>query len=345
MYTNKNSFTHFWKICFLSFLFLFPALLSGCSFQDGKNAIQTSKRQDIATVHTFQEQLYAKLDDTNGRYCSLFLDEDIPYCLQCYTKESEEQTQTIYQIIKPPTDKNTIQTKFTSALQLCQEKEPALQNPDISFKAQCPGDGYLYLIGKTTDHIVEKIYRLFPEEGDYEEIPIPAILKRTKVLDIAIYRDGTIYVVTKGDLYTYQEKRKGFEWESYTYFYEGECHFVPSNYYYYYLSKGKVYRTYRYSNYQYLSYIQNDRLTDVNAPACVDEDDRIYIADSCGIMSYLPQGTLWELLVSSTSCEGFSGEDRTPLGLCRTQNGNFYMAVEDKKNRQVLIYAYTDDRR
>ena len=92
-----------------------------------------------------------------------------------------------------------------------------------------------------------------------------------------------------------------------------------------------------------MNFIPNERITDVTSPACLDQQDRIYIADSCGIMSYSPTGELWELLVSNTGNTGFNGENQALLDLSVTEEQDFYLVVQDNKNRQVKLYAYTHD--
>lgn len=336
---------HFLKmINTILLIMLFSVLLTACGndttayYLTEKNNLYSSEK----TIHEYREKEYAAVGEKDGNVVSIFFEEEKPYCFVC---QEDENGKKIYQIIDPAdTNEEKTGSKYSASLRHLQADEEAFcsDNP-LSFEAQCPEPDKLYLIGKDENGYVKKIYCLFPKSTEYSVINMLDKLRKQNVLDLYFTKNNTCFIRTTAHIYIYNLIFHVFQWSCYTYYYEDICHFVPATDYAYYLSKGKIYYIDLNSFDGYMTHVRNDRLSDINSPACVDDTNRIYIATNNGIMSYSPTGTLWELLISATGKEGFQVENYTPLCLFKTSNETFYLAVKEKESGQVKIYAYSYD--
>lgn len=326
------------KNTILLFSFLL-CLLTGCN--SIKNPATGGKNLTTKHLREYKEELYAELTEEDGVFCSVFIDNDKPFCL-VYTGAEQEGEQ--YKIIDPKNNENI--SRFSDSLVNFQKLELP-KTKQYSYTAQCPGDGSLYLIGKDKDNRVQKLYCLFPDSTNFIEIMAFQKLKSNRVIDVDFTREGFCYIKTSDYLYSYHMKSNFFQGECYVYSFDYAndevCQIVPGSMYIYFLFTGKYYMLDRSSIYNDMVRVSNNLITDATSPAFVDENDRIFIADSCGIMSHAPHGKLWELLVNGEDKEGFNRTNYNLLNLFGTQSEYFYLTVQDKESGRVKIYAYIND--
>lgn len=322
-------------------------------------ATADEKKQNSAYAPYYSENMLLTLDGKKTEYCGFFVDQGEPY----FMVKSKEIG---YQLIHGKKGEENIRSRFHDSFVSWREAmSKSVEEQSLTYSVIYTSNT-LYLIGKRPSKVVAKLYCIYPEEKTFKQLVCPPQFRNRSFLDIYGVDNKTIFARVSNAIYSYsyQEPDADMEWESENdqscvylkndtinqiawecnvYQYNNICHFLVGRDYFYYLSKGKIYEIDRYDSYSHMNFIPNERITDVTSPACLDQQDRIYIADSCGIMSYSPKGELWELLVANTGNNGFNGENQTLLDLSVTEDQNFYLVAQDNKNRQVKLYAYTHD--
>ncbi|MBU5428552.1 hypothetical protein KQI22_00550 [Kineothrix sp. MSJ-39] len=322
-------------------------------------AVSDEKNQNAAYAPYYSEDMLLSLDGKSTEYCGFFVDQGEPY----FMVKSKEIG---YQLIHGKKGEENIRSRFHDSFVSWREAmSKSVEEQSLTYAVIYTPDT-LYLVGKRPSQAVAKLYCLYPEEKTFKQLMCPPQFRNRSFLDIYGVEDNIIFARVSNAIYSYSYRQPDadMEWESeedhsYVYLkndtvdqitwecnvyqYNNICHFLAGRDYFYYLSKGKIYQIDRQDDYSHMNFIPNERITDVTSPACLDQQDRIYIADSCGIMSYSPTGELWELLVSNTGNTGFNGENQTLLDLSVTEEHDFYLVVQDNQNRQVKLYAYTHD--
>lgn len=317
------------------------------------------KKQDTVYAPYYNENMLISLDGKKTEYCGFFVDQGEPY----FMVKSKEIG---YQLIHGKKGEENIRSRFHDSFVSWREAmSESVEEQSLTYSVIYTSDT-LYLVGKRPSKAVAKLYCLYPEKKSFKQLVCPTQFRNRSFLDIYNVVDHIIFARVSNAIYSYSylepdadmELESGnnqsdiylkndavdqIAWECNVYLYNNVCHFLAGKDYFYYLSKGKIYLIDRHDNYSHMNFIPNERITDVKSPACLDQQDRIYIADSCGIMSYSPTGELWELLVSNTGNTGFNGENQTLLDLSVTEEQDFYLVAQDNKNRQVKLYAYTHD--
>lgn len=324
-----------------------------------RQSASDEKEQRIAYAPYYDESMLFSLDGKGTEYCGFFVDQGEPY----FMVKSKEIG---YQLIHGKKGEENIRSRFHDSFVSWRETmSESSEEQSLTYSVIYTSDT-LYLVGKRPSKVVAKLYCLYPEAKTFKQLICPPQFRNRSFLDIYGVDKKTIFARVSNAIYSYSylepdadmELESGnnqsdiylkndavdqIAWECNVYQYNNVCHFLAGKAYFYYLSKGKIYLIDRHDNYSHMNFIPNERITDVTSPACLDQQDRIYIADSCGIMSYSPTGELWELLVSNTGNTGFNGENQTLLDLSVTEEQDFYLVVQDNKNRQVKLYAYTHD--
>lgn len=295
-----------------------------------------SAKPENTSVYT--EKFLISVNNPNDDYCSFFMDDGEPYFLMHSAWQG-------YYLVHAKGGEENIRSRFHDSFSLWREETSQLaEEKSLTYSIVTTPD-QLYLVGRGKNQMISRIYCIFPNKAYYEPFQIPVQFKKRSFRDWYAGTDLTLYASVSNDIYSYAPTNDRIRWECDVYRYENISHFLAGKNFYYYIAKGKIYQIDRQDQYSHMNFIPNERITDVESPACLDRTDRLYIADSCGIMSYAPGGCLWELLISSTDKEAFQGEDQKLMDLFRTEDGSFYLVVQDEKNRQVKLYAYTHDRR
>lgn len=319
--------------------------MTACALQT--QGLRQEPLHENTALRGYSEQLCYTFDCENEQFCSLFQDEGVAYCLT-YTQDTEDtqnakDAKKTYHILQLERDKLIEQSRFSAALQLCQKDQlNQTRAGDYSFTAQCPGDGYLYLVGKNSTGLVRVVFRLFPEEDKYDVV-LGDGRRKFRIKDIKFAANGNIYLIESERIYRYDKFNHVFHYERDTFPFGKNCNFVTGNRYYFFVAKGSIYATKKERDYNVQRYIKNGRLTDQNDPAYADASDRIYVADFNGIMSCMADGCLWEMVVPGTDMQGFDSEHITLLALIPAEQAAYFTAVTDNRDGWVRIYAYFND--
>lgn len=331
--------THVKKIYIVCSFVLLLFFMTACALQT-QGQRQEPLRENTA-LRKYREQLCYTFDRENEQFSSLFQDEGTAYCLT-YTQDTKAPKRT-YHILQLERDEVCEQSRFSAALQLCQNNYlNRTKAGDYWYTAQCPGDGYLYLVGKDSVGIVKRVFRLFPEEDKYDVV-LGDKIQRFHVKNIKFSTNGNIYLIGNDRLYRYDRINNVYHYERDTFPFTKNCNFVAGNRYYFFVTKGSIYSTKKERDYNVQNYIKNDRLTDKSDPAYADASDRIYVADFNGIMSCRADGCLWEMIVPGTDMQGFDSGHTTLRALVPAKQETYYTAVTDNGDGWIKIYAYFND--
>lgn len=339
----KIRFQKIYIVCSVVLLLFF---MTACSLQAQR---QEPLRENTA-LRRYREQLCYTFDRENKQFSSLFQDEGTAYCLT-YTQDTEDTKNTIYpkrtyHILQLGKDEVCEQSRFSASLQLCQKIQlNRTKAGNYLYTAQCPGDGYLYLVGKDPTGHVRIVFRLFPEKDKYDVVLGDNRKREYTFRDVKIAANGNIYlfVYESGYLMRFDRFNHVFHYVRDAFPFGTNYNFVAGNRYYFFVTKGSVYSTKIERDYNVQHYIRNDRLTDQNDPVYVDASDRIYVADFNGIMSCMADGYLWEMIVPGTDMQGFDSEHTTLLTLVPAEQETYFTAVTDNRDGWVRIYAYFND--
>lgn len=335
---TKIRFQKIYIVCNVVLLLFF---MTACSLQTQR---QEPLRENTE-LRKYREQLCYTFDRENEQFSSLFQDEGTAYCLM-YTQDTGNTKKT-YHILQLDKDEVCEQSRFSASLQHCQKNQlnKASTGNYLNYTAQCPGDGYLYLVGKDPAGLVRMVFRLFPEIDKYDVVLGDNRKRDFTIKDVKIAANGNIYLWANesGYLFRFDRVNHVFHYVRNSFPSGNNYNFVTGNRYYFFVTKGGVYSTKIERDYQVQQYIRNDRLTDKNDPVYANASDRIYVADFNGIMSFMADGCLWEMIVPGTDMQDIDSEHTTLLVLVPAEQETYFIAVTDNRSGWVKIYAYFND--